>query len=200
VEKGNTMKSRSLFRALCAGAALLVPAGGLTMFSVGTAQATTGGTLTFGASSTVTIGSLGVVTLYSLLVPTNTTIPTPAPLTIQFTKATFQAPIRSSTADVLVKGAVLLSIVTHTTVNSLGVKSGWVAVLKHLSLTFCKLATMPAVTAAKTSTTGRWTASGISLSGVKIKTTGGTCSKKSTLASDLGGSNRLSVTLAVSVS
>ena len=67
------MKSRLFIRALCVGAALLVPTGGLTTFSIATTGATTNQTLQFGLTSTAKLGSIGTAILTGISCPMTAT-------------------------------------------------------------------------------------------------------------------------------
>ena len=182
------MKSRLFIRALCVGAALLVPAGGLTTLGMTTAGATTNQTLQFGTPSTANLPTFGKAILTSVSCPmsaTQCTITSQITITKGGTQKIKLLPV---TFKLLVKQTHTNLVITAVTLK----KSAFV--LKNTGFTHCKISTVPATALNLTGTS--WKISGVSLSAVTIGTTGGTCTKKSTLTTDFGA--KLSVGLQLS--
>lgn len=182
------MKSRLFFQALCVGVALLVPASGLIVLAAGTGEAgasTT--TLSFGSPSTLTFGSLGSASLSGA--------------TAKETGDDGQYFLTDQASITSTLKALLTAqwLVTHTgsTITAVKTKKDPTIVLKGTGDTHCAILTMIALTFSPIS--GKWTISGISLSSVIINTVSGTCTNKTAIASDLGGSNRLSGSLVLSL-
>ena len=171
------MKSRLFIRALCVGAALLVPAGGLTTLGITTAGATTNQLLLL-KTSTASLGGLGkaiLSTLQCTMTATQCTVTSQITITKSGTKTIKLLPV---TFKILVTQSSTNLVITAIAIK----KSSFV--LKNTSFTHCKISTVPATALSHTGTL--WKASGVSMSGVTIGTTGGTCTKKSTLTADFG--------------
>jgi hypothetical protein len=185
------MKSRPLFRALCVGAALLVPAGGLAVLGIGTAGAST---VSLVATSQMKIGSLGTMTIAGIALFTSTSTGT-----IQRTETSQSLIIGSLiqnlkmlTILVMVKttsGSKKIQDVAFRSGGSIGIV-GTGATVKYNG---CSITTLPAITYAKT-TALKWTTTNVTLSGVKVT---GSCTTKSVLTSDISG-HKLSSTLTFS--
>jgi hypothetical protein len=176
IEKDKIMKSRSLFRVLCVGAAMLVPSGGLTALSVGTAGASST-ILHVNTASTITLGSLGTMNL-----ATHALNELASPTTTKYSLAGITYPIIGS--SIMVADPIDKIKVVHIgpTISSASL-STITAVLSGTGFTHCKITTFPTLTF--TLSSGKWKTTGNSLSGVAIKTAGGTCTKKTTLRSGL---------------
>ena len=171
------MKSRLFIRALCVGAALLVPAGGLATLGVSTAGASTNQQLTFKAS-TFTFGALAKAIIPATLCTMSATLCT-IDEQVTITKAgsrTLKALF--TTFKILVKQTNTNLVITAVTIKKSNL------VIKGTGFTHCKILTIPGTTLSHTGTL--WKASGVSLSGATVGTTGGTCTKKATLTSDFG--------------
>jgi hypothetical protein len=189
------MKSRLFIRALCVGAALLVPAGGLTTLGTTTAGATTNQELLIGKSpstmpSTIKLGSLGSATLSGeqcLMGGTVCQFTTLGPIIITkngTTKSIFALPNFGSIKVTQTRTNLVI------TAASIRVDS---FTLKGLTFTKCKITGIPATALSLSS--GKWKATTVSMSGVSISTTGGTCTKKSTLTTDFTTKLRVSLIL-----
>jgi hypothetical protein len=168
------MKSRVFIRALCVGTALLVPASGLTTLGVTTTGATTNQQLT--VTGIARMGGLGVAIIGPILctmVATQCAITQQITITKNGTQALKALP---ATWKILVKQTN-----TNLVITAVGLKRGAFG-LKATGFTHCKISTVPA--ASLSLTAGKWVATTISLSGVTISTTGGTCTKKTTLTTD----------------
>ena len=202
------MKLRLLIRALCVGAALLVPAGGLTTLGVTTAGATTNQELLITnvttsplVHSTAKLGSFGSAILSPIQCqmnnPTKTQCILPATPYPSHTTKGITITKGGSVSGIKLHPVSIHILVTQSNTNliitAVGVKLGS-GKLTGTSYTHCKIATIPAASLATTS--GVWKASGISMATVKISTTGGTCTKKSTLTNDF--TSNLSITLKLS--
>jgi hypothetical protein len=182
------MKSRLLIRALCVGAALLVPAGGLTILGVGTGTAGAATTiLKFGTASTLTFGGLGTANLNGITAPVASNLGS---------LAGKQVPV-SSTLALLVNVATFMITHSGATISAVKLKATGSVTLKGTGFTHCKITKLPAITF--TLSSGKWTTSGNSLSSVTIGTTGGTCTGKTALTADFTGTNKLSGSLTLSL-
>jgi hypothetical protein len=192
IEREVIMKSRLFFRTLCVGAALLVPAGGLTVLGVGTAGAST--TIHTVATSNAKLGSLGTMTLITI------TCHTPVIGTNQCTAAG-QFKLTAGHITVLLTGKLLVTIITTAgtkKIHKMAFKSGATGLLKKTAATTakftgCTVASLPAITYAATGGTGlKWAATNVTLSGTTIT---GTCTTKTFLQmTDING-HKISSTL-----
>jgi hypothetical protein len=178
------MKSRLLIRAFCVGAALLVPAGGLTLLGVGTAGATTAT-----VSGTIKLGALGTAT-----------IPTKAcgitgTATHQCSLAGIQATVKT-TLKVTVTTATLLILVSGGAITGVTIKAGGKVTITGTGVTVgfngCKITTLPKIKYTKSGST--WLATTVATTGVAIAATA--CTTRTTLGSDITG-HKLSSSLTV---
>jgi hypothetical protein len=187
------MKSRLLIRAFCVGAALLVPAGGLTVLGIGTAGATTSSLVT---TSNAKLGSLGTMTMAGTALFTVTRHGT-----IQVTIAKTFA-LTTGHINVKLTASLLVTVVTTSgtkTLSKVGFKAGGKGLLTKTATTTakftgCTIGTLPAVTYART-TALKWTATNVTLAGVTVT---GTCTTKTFLKNtDIAG-HKLASTLTFS--
>jgi hypothetical protein len=159
------MKPRLLFRALCVGAALLVPVGGLTVLGLGTGTASASTTtISFGSTSKLVFGSLGSANLSGKTATATGSGQWVIGLTVQI-------PITNATPPAaLLVGTKIGFLATHTgtVINTFKTKLVSQIVLK-IGTTKCGILTIPAITFNLTS--GKWKASATSLSSVTVKTT-----------------------------
>jgi hypothetical protein len=179
IERNTSMRSRLLFRALCVGAALLVPAGGLTVLGVGTAGANPATLVT---TSNVKLGSFGTVTMVGTTLFTKTT----AVGTKQIDLVTKQFQVLNTSIMILSTITLLITILTTSgtkKINKVGFKIHGSGTLKGTNFTGCSVTTLPAIAYAKT-TALKWIATNLTLSGVSVS---GSCTTKSVLTSDISG-------------
>ena len=188
------MKPRLLIRAACVGAALLVPAGGLTVLGAGVASA---GTTIQVTGKTATLGSLGKITLDGIILCTlpspgtcQSPIVTPAHKTVDTAQlAITKTGIKIGTA--LVTGEGLITWSTGPIFNKVQIKSLNVVIKTATTSGFdgCKLLTFPTVAYSKTTNT-QWGVTTLSLSSVVITDTSahGTCATSSLLHTNINGS------------
>jgi hypothetical protein len=185
------MKSRLLLRALCVGAALLVPASGLTVLGIGTASATT---------ATIT-GQIKLGTLGTLLLTVKCTVP--ATSGSKQCSLVSQAVIKktgtSANLKALVTGTLLVTIASSK-VTALTVKKPWGATIKAtggLPGNGCVLGTGPKIVFTVGSTGLKGTIATKSLAGVTVG--GATCASatKTLVTNDITGS-KLSGTIKLS--
>lgn len=164
------MKSRSIIRALCVGASLLVPASGLTVLNIGTAGAS-GTSINFSAPSTVRLGTIGTATLKTVSVSITSGT--------HQGNLTKQVPIETLGVKLLVmaKVAVTPNLTGPTSILFKTLRT----LLKTTGFTHC-LIVLPNIDFTKTGS--HFVATGVALSGVSIITTGGTCGKKATMVND----------------
>jgi hypothetical protein len=158
------------------GAALLAPAGGLTTLGMSTAGATTNQTVQFGSPSTVKLLPFGTAILTGIscaMTATQCTLSSQITITKGGDKTIILVPI---TEKILVKQTSTDLVITSASVKSSSF------LMKGLSFTHCRINNIPAASLAKTGTS--WVATTLSMSGVTIATTGGTCTKRPTLTSD----------------
>jgi hypothetical protein len=205
------MKSRLLIRSLCVGAALFVPAGGLTVLGVGTAGATQN-TIQFVATSTAKLGTLGTATLNGVLCTVILAVGTQqctiiGASTTTKTNKTAQIPILITTVHVLTllltsattKTKILFTIITTAGAlkfHKIGFKAATIKTVTIKSFgghtttrTGCKIAGMPAITYSKTGTTGRkFKTITNSLSGTSVTGCAGGSTTNSAIATQLHGS------------
>jgi hypothetical protein len=181
------MKSRLFIRALCVGAALLVPAGGLATLGITTAGATTNQELLITkistpplVKSTAKLGGLGSAILSTLQCAMVATVCSWATLgQITITKSgtkTLKALPNSGSIKVTQSATNLVITAASIRPSSFTIKG--------LGFTDCRITGIP--TTSLSSSSGNWKATTVSMSGVTISTTGGTCIKKSTLTTDFG--------------
>lgn len=192
--KEDTMKSRLLIRAVCVGAALLVPAGGLTVLGAGVASA---GTTIQSTGTTATFGALGKVPLADIILctlPSPGTCQSPIVTPTHKTIKTAQLKITKTGTKIgtaLITGKALITWSTGPIFNKVEIKTLNVVIKAAVTTGFdgCKLLTFPTVIYSKTSNT-KWDATTVSLSSVVITDTSahGSCSKSSTLHTELSGS------------
>jgi hypothetical protein len=184
------MKSRLLIRALCVGAALLVPAGGLATLGITTAGATTNQELLITVGSTgAKLGTLGTAILATkqcAMTSTVCTFTTLGQITITKggTKGISLLPVSGSIK--VTQSATNLVI----TAASIRVSS---FTLKGKTFTHCKITGVPATSLSSSS--GKWKATTVSMSAVTVTGTGGTCIKKTTLTTDFTTKMAVSVIL-----
>jgi hypothetical protein len=184
------MKSRLFIRALCVGASLLVPAGGLTTLGITTAGATTNQTLQFGTTSIVKLSSIGTAILTGkscAMTATQCAFTTLGQIMI--TKG------GTKSLSALPNSGSFSVVQTHTNlvITSASIKASSFTI-KNLGFTHCRINSVPATSL--TSISGKWVATTVSMSGVSIATTGGTCTKKSTMTNDF--THALDVSLVLS--
>jgi hypothetical protein len=207
------MKSRLLIRSLCVGAALLVPAGGLTVLGVGTAGATQN-TIQFVATSTAKLGTLGTATLVNLLCTILLAVGTQQ-CTIKVTGTSkAQIPILVTGTHVLtllMTGTKMLFTIITTggslKFHKIGLKATTiktVTIKSHTghttTKTGCKIAGMPAIIYSKTGTTGRKFKSATNpLSNTSVTGCAGGSTTNSAVATQLHGS-KLNSTITISSS
>jgi hypothetical protein len=174
------MKSRLFIRALCVGAALLVPAGGLAVLGAGTAGATT---ITLGSPSSANLGGLGSMTLAGKVIPGSSG---------QISIGTHFANITiTSTGKVNLKASITTTVLVTPPIT-ITFKSVQ-ALLSGTGFTHCAML-LPNI--GFTHTTGtKYVATSVSLSSTTIKTTGGSCTKKTTLTADFASPHKLSGTI-----
>ena len=162
--KGRTMKSRLLIRAMCVGAALLVPAGGLTVLGIGTAGAVTIKTV---APSTAKLGTVGTLTLAGM--PCHTITKT-VKRTVQCTISNFQGTLKRA-GIVIGKGLITIHLLITIT-NSIikGVKIKTIKIVLKTPTTSgsngCKINGIPSETYSGSSTS--WSITTKSLSAVTV--------------------------------
>jgi hypothetical protein len=184
------MKSRLFIRALCVGAALLVPVGGLTTLGVTTAGATTNQTLQFGSPSTV-----------KLAFPAEKEILSGKSCPMTATVCNFTSIGQITITDAGTTGLSLLpdsgSIKVTQSATNLTITAASIRVssftLKGKTFTHCRITGIPATTLSLAS--GKWKTTTVSMSGVSITSTGGTCIKRTTLTTDFGSKMAVSVIL-----
>jgi hypothetical protein len=129
------MKPRLLIRALCVGAALLVPAGGLSVLGVGTAGATTTTTVT---PSSATLGTLGTMTMSGIRCPAN--------IGTNQCNITSQLPITRSGVHVLTAlptFKMLLTIKAGPVFHNVTIKAGGSVTIKGSQFSGCIILTFP---------------------------------------------------------
>ena len=184
------MKSRSFIRALCVGAALLVPAGGLTTLTT-TAGATTNQTLQFGSPSIIKLGQIGSIILtgkHCAMTATQCALTTLGQIT--FTKGGTQTiSFLPNSGSVLVTQSSTNLVITAASIKAFSLT------FKGLGFTHCRINGLPRTTLSAKS--GKWKTTTVSMSGATIATTGGTCTKKVTLTT-LFVSQKLSASLVLS--
>jgi hypothetical protein len=188
--KENIMKSRLFIRALCVGAALLVPAGGLTTLGITTAGATTNQTLSFGSPSTVKLGAaIGTAILSGKQCAMTATVCSFTTLgQITITKSGTQTlKLLPNSGSIKVTQSATNLVITAA---ALRVSS---FTLKGLTFAHCKITSVPATSL--TLASGKWKATTVSMSGVTINTTGGTCTSKAALTTDFTSKMAVSVVL-----
>jgi hypothetical protein len=173
------MKSRLFIRTLCVGAALLIPAGGLAALGVGTAGATT---ITLGSPSKASLGAFGTMTLVGKVIPGSTG---------QVSITTIQANI-TATGKTGLKALIVAPTKVLITTASITFKTVQV-VIKNTGFTHCEIL-LPNIGFTHTAGT-KYVATGLSLSSATIKTSGGTCTKKTTLTTDFKSPHTLSGTI-----
>jgi hypothetical protein len=187
----NTMKPRLLIRALCVGAALLVPAGGLAVLGVGTAGAT--GQTTLLVSGTIKIGPIGPATL-----PTKQCSPVTGPGTFQCSLAGIQATFRTTFNLTITLATLLYTITPKGTITAAVIQAGANVTISATGATAgfngCKILTIPRIKFTKSGT--KWIATTVSTTGVVIKTTA--CTTRTLLGTDIAG-HKLSSSLSLSI-
>jgi hypothetical protein len=178
------------------GAALLVPAAGLTTLGVETAGASTT-TLNINSVSTLTFGSLGSATLAGKVAPeTGSTTHYLLKKTTAGHTLT-QIPIITPTN----KGAALLVttnitfVITHSGTTITGVKINKVTqIVLKIGTTKCSILTIPSITFTATGT--KWKAGSTSMTGVTVKST--TCTHQTAIQTEIqAGSLTGSLTLSL---
>ena len=154
------MKSRLLIRALCVGAALLVPAGGLAVLGAGTAGAAAL-TVNFVVTSTAKIGTFGTATLIGVLcnIATKTVTGTKTCALIR-TKSTskLQIPIKNTAgtvfAHILLTGSKAtfkvnatkkITGITFKSANILTLKIKEASTITAGKINTCKISGMPTI-------------------------------------------------------
>ena len=162
------------------GAALLVPAGGLTVLGVGTVGATTSSLVT---TSTATLGSLGSMTMSGIAL-----FPTTSTGTIQKNLTTQLLPIGSKlkiklTASLLIKVATTPKKITAVSIKVSAHGLLTTGVSPTTVFNGCSVTGLPKITYSKTSALV-WKATTVSLSSVTV---GGSCTTKTMLTSDIHG-------------
>ena len=161
------MKSRLFIRAMCVGAALLVPAGGLTVLGIGTAGAVTIKTV---ATSTAKLGTIGTLTLSGMACGT---ISKTTNRVVTCTVSNLQGTLKRGTT-VIGKGLITLKLtLTITSGAFAGVKVKTVKILLKTTTTGtngCKINGIPSETYTKT-TTLVWKISTKSLAAVTVTDT-----------------------------
>jgi hypothetical protein len=203
------MKPRLLIRSLCVGAALLVPAGGLTVLGVGTAGAAQN-TIQLISPSTANLGTLGTATLAGILCTVLLAVGTQQCTRIIVTKTNKTAQI-----PIIVGGIHVLTLLMTTTkmlwtitttsgslkfhkagFKKTTIKTGTTHLLIIKSVpghtatkTGCSISGMPAITYSKTGTTGRkFKTITNSLSGTTVTGCAGGSTTNSAVATQLHGS------------
>jgi hypothetical protein len=111
------MKSRLFIRALCVGAALLVPAGGLSVLAVGTA----GATQTTTTTSKATLGTLGLITLKGKTCTTTVVGTHQCSL-----NGTYAISGTGAGLTATLKAALLITVKAALTIKKGTIKTGWV--------------------------------------------------------------------------
>ena len=190
------MKSRLLIRALCVGAALLVPAGGLAVLGAGTAGAAAL-TVNFVATSTAKLGTFGTATLVGVLcnIATKTVAGVKqCALILTKTASTLQIPIKNASnvvfAKILLTGSKATFTINATKkTHKITFKTGSIAtlVIKQTTTTGkinnCKISAMPTISF--TGTTPTFT----STTSIASRTVSGckTSSETATITGQLNG-------------
>jgi hypothetical protein len=178
--KGKTMKSRLLIRALCVGAALLVPAGGLTVLGIGTAGAVTIKTV---ATSTAKLAGVGSFTMKTIACGT---ISKTTNATHTCAVVTKQALITGGGGG---HGLIKITIIIKITGGAIkGVKAKTASILIKSTTSGtkgCKITTIPSITYAGSSTT--WSIVTKSLTGVTVTDTSsvGPCNTATSIANSI---------------
>jgi hypothetical protein len=186
------MKSRLLIRAFCVGAALLVPAGGLTILGIGTAGAT--GQTTLLVTGNIKLGTLGTATL-----PTNhQCAAVTGPGTFQCSLAGLQATVKTTLKVTIVVATLLYTIAPKGTITAATIKAGGKVTITGTGATAgfngCKITTLPKIKYTKSSNT--YSATTVSTTGVAIAAT--TCTTRTALGSDITG-HKLSSVLTLTI-
>jgi hypothetical protein len=178
------MKSRLFIRALCVGAALLVPAGGLATLGMTTAGAITNQELLITKISTLVkatakLGSLGSAILSTKQCTMTATV-------CSFTALGQITITKGGTTQGIsllpVSGSIKVTqSATNLVISAAAIRASSFT-LKGKTFTHCKISGVPATALALSS--GRWKATTVSMSGVTVTSTNGTCLKKTTLTTD----------------
>jgi hypothetical protein len=156
------MKPRLLIRALCVGAALLVPVGGLAVLGVGTAGANT--TIQFVSVSKANLGTVGTATLVGILCTVTTATKGTKQCKVILTKTAKTAQIPIKVNGVVVLHLLLTTInalVTVTpagTIKKINFKAATIATIQIKSTTTpalnnCLIRGMPGILFVKTTST-----------------------------------------------
>jgi hypothetical protein len=175
------MKSRSILRSLCIGAALLVPAGGLAVLGAGTAGATT---TTLVSVSKVKIGGFVNATLIGTTLFKTTAVGTQQ---FKITNVTTQG----GGISARFAGTLLVTIMTTSgtkSIHKVKIKTGdSILITGSTSGGFkgCVINLPPIIYSSTSHHPLKWSATTISLSGVTI--TGSPCTTGSDLASFIRG-------------
>jgi hypothetical protein len=193
------MKPRLLMRALCVGAALLVPAGGLAMLGTGTAGAATvkaqiSGQIKLGAVGTILVGT-----------PAKVLCTIPIPTTTKQCSLAGQWPIKKAGTSTKIKSlltATLLVTVSSAALITAGtVKKGGNSLIKTttgLVGNTCKILTLPKIVFTVASTGKKLTIATKALTGVTVTSSGSACTSAAitTITNDITTS-KLSGTISV---
>jgi hypothetical protein len=178
------MKSRLLLRAICVGAALLVPAGGLTVLGISTAGAST--TVTTVSPSVAKLGTVGTLTLVGISCTGTGTFQCTGTHTGSFKKAG----VKQGTAKITLTSWLIT--VSSGTVNKIKLKAQQVAIKSTTvpGINGCTIL-LPAITFTKSGTL--FFAHTVSTSTVTAK---GTCATKSTIQTEITGT-KINATITV---
>ena len=185
------MRSRSILRSICVGAALLVPAGGLAVLDAGTAGAATA---TLVSVSKVKIGTFVNITLIGKSLFTKTTAV--GTQLIKITTVTTQG----GHITARLTGTLRVTIVTTSgtkTINKVKIKPGAsILITGSTSGGFkgCVIGSLPVIDYGSTHVL-KWTSAGNPLSGVSIS--GSPCTTPTALAGVISG-HKLNSTLTFS--
>jgi hypothetical protein len=183
-------------RALCVGAALLVPAGGLAMLGTGTAGATT---VKAQISGQIALGSVGTLLIGT---PTKVLCTIPIPTTTKqcslSTTGTNKWPIKKAGTTTKIKAslssATLLVTVSSTPkITAATIKKGANALIKTttgLTGNTCKILTLPKIVMAVASTGKKVTFATKALTGVTVTSSGTACTSAAitTITGEITGS------------
>jgi len=130
------MKSRLLIRALCVGSALLVPAGGLTVLTAGTAGATqttvSPSTLKFGILFTMTMGGVTCTTTTAGTQTCNLATAHSGAGQYSITKGGVKF-------TALLVATLVIKVHAALTITSAKISSGWNFTIKQTTFTGCKI-------------------------------------------------------------
>jgi hypothetical protein len=176
---------------VCVGAALLVPAGGLAMFGVGTAGATT--SFNTVSPSTAKLGTLGTITVVGISCSGTGTFQ----CTGTHQAAINRTGVKQGTALIpLTKWLVNITPGPPKTVKGIVIKASQVAIKSTVKpgINGCTIL-LPKITLIKGTPATLWFAHTISTTTVLVK---GTCTTKSLIQTEISGS-KINVNIQVSV-